>query len=165
MVHFWIPPLLARAAPDTQVLVLLRDPVERYRSGLGHNLRSVNPKRLEAHHPRLSSEAFGRGFYAAQLELLERHVDPARILVQQYERCTVDIAGELKRTCAFLGLDAGAVGEPAPQRVNPTREAKPPVPDAVRTQLVDLYGPDVERLARRYPDLDVGLWPNFAGRV
>jgi hypothetical protein len=32
--HFWIPPLLARISPEAKLIVMLRDPVERYQSGL-----------------------------------------------------------------------------------------------------------------------------------
>ena len=35
----WVPALLAQAAPGTRLLVLLRDPVERFRSGLAHQRR------------------------------------------------------------------------------------------------------------------------------
>ena len=33
----WVPSLLADAAPRTRLLVLLRDPVERFQSGLAHH--------------------------------------------------------------------------------------------------------------------------------
>ena len=32
----------------------------------------------------------------------------------------------------------------------------------VRRRLVDLYAPDVRALSEHVPDLDLGLWPNFA---
>ena len=35
----WVPPLLAEAAPRTRLLALLRDPIERFRSGLDHQRR------------------------------------------------------------------------------------------------------------------------------
>jgi hypothetical protein len=39
----WVPPLLAAAAPDTKILLLVRDPVERFRSGLTFRLRMGAP--------------------------------------------------------------------------------------------------------------------------
>lgn len=35
----WVPALLAQAAPRARLLILLRDPVERFRSGLAHQRR------------------------------------------------------------------------------------------------------------------------------
>ena len=46
LIDFWTPELLARAAPDTRVLILLRDPLERFRSGLTHQL-ATSTARLE----------------------------------------------------------------------------------------------------------------------
>ena len=37
--YSWVPALLAQAAPQTRLLVLLRDPIERFRSGLAHQRR------------------------------------------------------------------------------------------------------------------------------
>ena len=36
MHDFWTPRLLARAAPEAKLLIMFRDPVERYRSGVLH---------------------------------------------------------------------------------------------------------------------------------
>ena len=48
----WIPPLLAAAAPDTRVLVLLRDPLERFLSGIEHTpaeITAMNPAQVLAY--------------------------------------------------------------------------------------------------------------------
>ena len=39
---FWTPALLRRAAPEAKILVLLRDPLQRYQSGLRHELAAVD---------------------------------------------------------------------------------------------------------------------------
>ena len=33
----------------------------------------------------------------------------------------------------------------------------------MRRRLVEVYEPDVPALVQRFPDIDLGLWPNFAG--
>ena len=47
MIDFWTPGLIARAAPQARILVLLRDPIDRFRSGLTHTddatLASLSP--------------------------------------------------------------------------------------------------------------------------
>ena len=36
----WVPPLLAKARTDTKLLLILRDPIERFRSGLASEIRN-----------------------------------------------------------------------------------------------------------------------------
>src|SRR4051812_19959035 len=95
----WTPPMLARAAPDARLLVMLRDPVERFRSGLTHY-----KARHREMHPRVLVEAIERGRYSSHLERLVRSFPREQVLVLQYERCVRDPEAELARTYAFLGL-------------------------------------------------------------
>lgn len=160
MAQFWVPALLAQAAPDAKVLVMLRDPVERYRSGLTHA-----DDRGQDEDPKVATDALHRGFYAAQLAWLRSRVGADRILVQQYERCRTQPADELARTYRFVGLDDGFVPETFTEQMNPTRGMKKPLDDRRRDELVELYAADVGALVRDYPELDLSLWPNFAERV
>lgn len=158
MLHFWIPRLLKLAAPQTKLLVLLRDPVERIVSGLTHvAVRQAVPD------ARAATEAYLRGRYFEQLHGLASHFDPTRILVQQYEKCCLDPHRELERTLEFLGLPLGVqstVSLDTP--VNRTSAAKVRLGQATRDELVSLYRHDVEQLLAAYPGIDVSLWPNFA---
>lgn len=157
MLHFWIPRLLKLAAPETRVLVLVRDPVERIVSGLTHVAdRQAVPD------ARSATEAYLRGRYFDQLQALSSHFGAGQVLVQQFERCLSDPAGELHRTLAFLGLPPTDVGPSERRPVNPTASAKVLLPAGAREELVGLYRPDVEKLAAAYPHLDLALWPNFA---
>jgi len=63
----WIPALLAAAAPAARLLMLLRDPVERYLSGLELDIETARKRGapLSRYAP---LEAFSRGFYHAQLQ-------------------------------------------------------------------------------------------------
>ncbi len=58
----WTPSMLRVAAPQAKLLVLLRDPVERFRSGLDHHRQ-----RGERLTPAIAGEAFSRGLYGQQL--------------------------------------------------------------------------------------------------
>jgi hypothetical protein len=40
---------------------------------------------------------------------------------------------------------------------------RPPVSGAVRRRLVELYEPEVARLVRMAPDIELELWPDFKG--
>jgi Sulfotransferase family len=159
----WVPPLLARAAPDARLLLLLRDPVERFRSGLAHHARMGQPVDGPA-----VADAVQRGHYHAALETWLEHVDADRLLVVQLERCVLEPDVEMARTLAHLGLvptDATRSTAAFPQsldRVPPTGRARPELGDQVVDALVQLYEPDVVALTRTVGHLDVALWPNFA---
>jgi hypothetical protein len=156
MAQFWTPPLLARAAPGARILVLLRDPVERYRSGLTHHV-----SRGDTAEPRVATDAFLRGLYDVQVDWLLRCFGEDRVLVQQYERCRAETGEELARTYRFLDLDDGFVPEVFTNEVNVTRGEKVELSAERRAHLTELYTPSVARLAERVEGLDVSLWPNF----
>jgi hypothetical protein len=158
MYHPWVPALLAEAAPQTRLLALLRDPVERFRSGLAHQRRDRGKLKMDAY-----QDAVARGFYYESLRRWTACFPSEQILLLQYEQCTADPAGQLARTSRFLGL------EPFPpdgieKRVN-AGTLHTDLDEDVRRRLVQLYLPDVRALSKWFPDLDVGLWPNFAGII
>lgn len=157
--HFWVPALLQAAAPNARILVLLRDPVERFASGvaLQGQTRPVNFTG--------AGTAFRIGCYGSQLEQLFSYFSPERVLVLQFERCTRDAAHELARTYSFLGLDDTYVPPDIAERRNESRAKKPTLPDHTRAALVRAYEPEVRRLVALVPDLDVSLWPNFSQLV
>lgn len=157
LARHWVPALLAEAAPDARLLVLLRDPVERYRSGLTHFLR-----RGHGDDPRLAALSFAIGCYASQLAWWERHVPRARILVLQYERCCAEPAAELARTYAFVGLDPSFRPERLDAPANRTAGEKLALDPHQRAELVAAYEPEVDALVRAWPEIDPALWPGFA---
>ncbi len=101
MLDAWTPPLLRQAAPNAHLLVLLRDPVERFRSGrtLAENRFTVGATARAA-----ANAAFNRGLYADQLLRLWRSFPREQVLVLQYEQCVADPAAQLARTLEFIGL-------------------------------------------------------------
>lgn len=151
----WVPELLHRAAPDTRLLVLLRDPVERFRSGLDH-LRAMGARRDGT----AIADAVQRGFYSRSLELWMDHFGPEQLLVLQYERCIVDRDRQLDATFAHLGL--APHHPPVSAQPETTRDRRGTLDDEVREHLVSLYAADVASLAASHPAIDLTLWPNFA---
>lgn len=153
----WVPALLKQAAPDARLLLLLRDPVERFRSGLAHQTQGGVP--WEG--PTLF-DALQRGFYHRDLTMWLEHFDRDQMLVLQYERCTSDLEGQLKATFAFLGLPDHVVSDAElPPRARPS-VGRPELSGDVKSRLVSLYSPDVEQLAAGFPEIDLRMWPNFA---
>jgi hypothetical protein len=154
----WVPPLLAEAAPQARLLVLLRDPVERFRSGLAHHRGHRGALTGEVY-----ADALARGFYGRALGEWTRHFSRQQILVLQYERCVQDPLGELQRTYRFLDLPPFTPDEVI-QRVNSSR-GQFTLPDDARQRLRELYAPDVLDLAASTQGVDPRLWPNFSGLV
>jgi hypothetical protein len=152
---FWhrLPPLLRLTAPDAKILILLRDPIERYKSDIS---RRMNRERLSY----VRYRGLARGFYSAELEPWEDEYDPSEVLVLQYEACTRDPAAQLAATYRFLGLDDGFRPAHLDAAVNRTR-SKRDIDPGFTHLLTELYEPDVVRLAARYPQVDLSLWPNF----
>jgi hypothetical protein len=154
----WVPALLAQAAPEARLLVILRDPVERLHSGIAHH---------RTHRGRVTADvwadAVARGFYDQQLAGWAAFFAPDRFLVLQYELCVADPVGELNRTYRFLHLEP-FVPEDLARRVSATAD-RFGLQDDVRRRLVDLYEPSVIALAKNQPELDLERWPNFAEAV
>jgi hypothetical protein len=152
----WAPELLARCAPDARLLVLLRDPVERLRSGLDHNKRMGAPTKGVA-----VADAIQRGFYLRSIETWLERFPADQLLVLQYERCAVDPVSQLKLTFRHLGLDDTFHLDLPVQGISTTSSSADLDPD-VRRRLVSVYESEVRALADRFPEVDLSLWPNFA---
>lgn len=158
MLRDWVPPLIVRGAPGAKLLAIVRDPVERYRSGITHSAfrwGMLNDGWLRMHHE--------MGFYARQLKRLYERFPREQVLVLQFERCAADPARELARTYGFLGLDPAFVPPGLTERVHETKVEKLALPESTRRGLVRAYRDDVLELAELVPELDLSLWPSFAG--
>jgi hypothetical protein len=156
MIDFWTPGLVARAAPGARILVLLRDPVDRFRSGLTH----TDDAKIAALSERDATGGFQRGLYAQQLRRVFDAFPPDQVLVLQYEACRADPAAELRRTFAFLGLrDIELPSSAFTREFNPTTATKVAIADGLRRALLDGYAVDLEQLRDLLPELDLGRWP------
>lgn len=153
----WVPPLLAEAAPEAKLLTILRDPIDRYLSGLAFDLSRGAPI-----HPMISNEAFARGLYARQLSYLLKFFARRNVLVLQYERCVVATRSELERTLRFLGVEEGVARQVSASKVvNPTYRPKPRLTEVEVDRLVEAYEDDLRALVQAFPEIDLELWPAF----
>ena len=158
LMYPWVPQMLREAAPTTKLVLLVRDPVDRFQSGFTHRLRQgSNDVGATA------SEAFEHGRYAHHLRGWLGQFPPSQILVLQYERCVRDPRAELARTYRFLELDDSFCPSGLTEPVNrTTSEKKVGLGSEARVRLRELYAPEVAELTDLVPDLDVDLWKNFA---
>lgn len=153
----WVPPLLALAAPDARLLVILRDPIERFVSGVAHAEIRPGSNLGDA-----LADAVQRGFYAAALRPWLDRFTGDRLLVLQYERCIADPLGQLARTFAFLELEDVAPAGDVRALVSPTTTEKRRLDPDARRRLAELYAGDMAALEALVPELDLELWPAFA---
>jgi Sulfotransferase domain len=156
----WTARLLAAAAPKAKLLVILRDPVERYAAGLGRDLW-VARSRSKTIGPHSWTHALRLSSYASQLARVLEHFAREQLLVLQYERCCADPTTELERTYAFLGLDPRHVpADLTRRRGEPLGRAD--LATELRAELVAALEPEVRGVSEAFPEIDLDLWPNFA---
>jgi hypothetical protein len=165
MHSFWTPRLLRRAAPDARILVMLRDPLERYRSGLSHELARVGrvERRRRGTHvaAMCAADALSRSLYAPQLERILEHYPRDQVLMLQYERCVSDTTGELQRTYAFIGAEPAdhMPSVASVQRRGPGARRHALASETEGDVLRAIHA-DLPRLRALAPELDLDLWPS-----
>jgi hypothetical protein len=154
----WVPPLVAQAAPDAKLLLILRDPIERFRSGLAGEIRNG-----AAHVGATIAEVVGYTMYAENLRRWLDHFPVEQILILQYERCVDQPEEQLALTYRFLGLDPDYHPTTIRRPVNKTIEDKISLDPDVKSRLRDIFAPDVAELAKLVPALDLSLWDGIGG--
>jgi hypothetical protein len=133
---------------------MLRDPIERYASGLTHDVR-----RFRREPARLAVDHFARGLYHQQLSRTLEYFPREQLLVLQFERCVQDPTAELARTHRFLGMDDSVPFPEVPEeRKNPSKTAKPKLHPHVLSALRESYQDELARLFDAFPELDPALW-------
>jgi hypothetical protein len=155
----WIPPQIQQAAPAARILVMLRDPVDRYISGAARQHRLAREAGRDGATAEEIADQEERGLYAGQMQRLIDTFGRERLLVLQYERCRESFTSEAHRTYEFLGVDPEFV--PVAPNAAPRDARERDVTDAERRRLAERYAADVRRLAELLPEIDPELWPNM----
>jgi sulfotransferase family protein len=158
----WTPQLLKACAPEAKILMILRDPWERFLSGIAHESRVLERelRRSNGNYLRLMArgDALRRSLYTQQLLGVLASFDRSQVLILQYERCVLEPEAELERTFRFLGVDvptAVAIERRAGAGARREHELPAIVADGMRSTLAD----DVERLVQIAPEIEPELWP------
>ncbi len=178
----WVPRLLKLSAPNTKIIVLLRDPVERYISGISFSQRKnkrpitnnikennseiieIDTSNLNKINRRIASDHFYRGLYNSHLLRWRRYFQPSSILVMQYEKLVKNPQKGLKAIFRHIGIDEHyqIPDEVVSQRlkfIEPSQKAI--ISNAQRNVLIEEYQNEVYSLAKRENDIDLDLWLNF----
>jgi hypothetical protein len=152
--HAWVPPLLAKAAPDAKLLLILRDPIERFRSGYAAAIRNGDD-----HIGGIVAEAIGMSLYAENVRRWLDEFPADRLLTLQYETCRRDPALHLEETYKFLDLEPTFQPPELQRERNKTVEPKLELTGDLNKRLRDIFAPDIEEIAKLLPAIDVSLWP------
>lgn len=162
---------LAAAAPEAKIIIILRNPVDRFISHLNHfkwgprrqsMAQMLSEEQLNVYDTfSCYSEATLHSLYSIGLAHFFRHFDRKQVLILQFERSILDPAGELARTYSFLGVDHRYVPDQltAPRNVLPYVIAKPSPQE--RARLTAYFADDVARTCELCPEIDLSLWPDF----
>jgi hypothetical protein len=162
LADFWSIRLLRKAAPEARILVMLRDPVARYRSAAARLQRMAEEAGDRVRLPSIG-DATWRGLYFQQLRQVFEFFPREQVLVLQFERCVADPVSEMERTWRFVGVEP--LDEP-PERLMKHRQAgsrTPPLEPELAAELAARYRDDSARLAELCPEIDLSLWTSVAG--
>ena len=154
--------IIKTVAPASKLITIVREPVERYRSGL-KQWREQNKRRsLKRDEKAGKREALMRGFYGRQVERLMDAVGRDQVLVLQYEQCVREPALQFARTLEFLKVSPDLPdGSLLTRRYNATLGDKGSLSSKDEAALVAEYEPEVKLLKELVPSIDLSLWPRF----
>lgn len=145
---------VARVMPDVRLIYLMRDPVERAWSQVVMNSIEIDGEDPAAIDPatwlaRLDEPRVRRrGDHLAVLDAWTAEIPRSRVLVGFFEEIVSNPDGLLARVHRFLGVEP----RPASKEGVVRPGVRVPMPPEVRDGLVSRLRPELEGLARRYPE-------------
>ena len=158
--HASTPAAAARHVPDAPVLVLLRDPVERFRSAMRlHATRVAATGKAAWPYPVPMTIQTFTGFYADQLAAWAGAVGRDRMRVLVFEEVRRDAQTAVAAVWGELGLD------PVPltgvdEASGSSSKSDWEWPEGLREALVTMYRPQVDRLRDDW-GLELSSWTSF----
>jgi hypothetical protein len=169
LVHPFCTEYLKVAAPNTKILVLLRNPVDRVLSSINHMSQVIGKYYDFEPEQRYVYDVFDLNpteirdcRYSEGLKQLLRHFNHDQILILQYEKCKADPIQEIARTYRFLGVN----DQYQPSDVKRIRNQKQyyvsPLTPNERQRFASYFSDDVHTLVKLFPDIDLSLWPDFS---
>jgi hypothetical protein len=163
---------LAKAAPETKILVMLRNPVDRTLSQINQSLSA----RMQYFNFNLEQryvfevystypEAILHSYYGYGLRQLLRFFSREQSLLLQYEQCKTNPAREIARTYSFLELDAFYTPQNLKRAINQKEYLVSPLSSEERQRLANYFAEDVKVTIEMFPEIDLSLWSDFSGLI
>lgn len=167
----WVPRIARRlSSPDVVLVVLLRDPVERFASAmrmkLSHEeLPSGNGSAALHRWSRLhGTDAQWGGMYATQLEAWSSVFEERHLAVMQYEWAATHPEEAVGRVWSQLGVDEvdlHGIETPSTSSTRHDESWSWELLPGFRETLTDLYATEVSSLQQHW-GIDPQLWPNYS---
>ena len=159
---------LAEAAPNTKILILLRNPIDCMLSGLNQMLYArlkyfdFTPNKSYIYELfYLYPEAINCSLYAQSIKQLLRYFNRNQILLLQYEKCKMNPQQEIARTYKFLGIDEQYQPQNIQRLVHKRKYVIPPLKPKERQHLAEYFTDDVRSTVKMFPEIDITLWEDF----
>ncbi len=150
--HASAPAAAARLMPEGPVIVLLRDPVERFRS----SMRLAATRQKSWPYPVPITVQTWTGCYADQLDIWAAAVGRERMHVMVYEVVREDVQTAVDSIWSALDLDSVPLQDVARESTSSSRADWDWTP-GLRESLQVLYRTQAQRLASDW-ELDVSSW-------
>ncbi|WP_170219514.1 sulfotransferase family protein [Nocardioides litoris] len=155
--HASCPGAVARLLPDVPVLVVLRDPVERFRSAMRlAATREASGQKAPWPYPVPITVQTWTGMYADQLDVWAAAIGRERMHVLVFEEARRDAQATLDHLWGLLGLDPVPLADVDRASGSSSREDWEWTP-GLRESLEVLYRPQAARLRDDW-GLDVSSW-------
>ena len=169
--YLWFPLALEnlfKTVPETKILILLRNPIDRYLSHF--NQANIASEKRFSDNPLISSltrtfwaypDSILQGVLSSQLKKLLSCYDRSQILMLQYEKCKESTQTEISKTYRFLGINDTYQPKEPDRPVNKKKYILEDLNSKERKRLYQYYIDEVEQIARMFPEIDLNLWKDF----
>lgn len=159
---------LARAVPETRILAIVRNPIDRTLSALNQQLATrCKILDLEGLHLYIFKtfsiypNIFFNSLYYRPFKNLLKFFKPSQILVLQYEQCKLSPENEIKKTYRFLNIDDQFIPKELVESVNKIPYSIPLLSEHARCRMAEYFYDDVLSLQKLFPEIDISLWKDF----
>lgn len=155
-------------APNTKILILLRNPIDRVLSAINHKSQvrvkyyNFNVEQQYVHETfELYPSAVKGGLHSIAISHLLRHFERDQIFVLQYEKCKMNPLEEIARTYRFLGVDDQFKPQNVDRKINQKTYFLSSFTSEERHRMAAYFTFDVRRISEIFPEIDLSLWPDF----
>lgn len=159
---------LAAAVPETKILAIVRNPVDRILSAQNQQLSKragmlgLKGNRLYIFQKfSIFPNVLFMSFLYNPFKRLLRHFHRSQILLLQYEKCRIEPEEEIKKTYSFLNIDEQFVPPSLRKPVNKKPYLIPRLDENARKRLAEYFFDDVMAFLQLFPEIDISLWKDF----
>ena len=159
---------LANTAPETKILAIVRNPVDRILSAQNQQLvkriKILNLKDDRSNIFKTFSvfpNVFLNTFLYMPFKQLLKLFKRSQILILQYEKCKQYPEREIEKTYHFLNIDEHFIPPGLNESVNRIPYSIPPFSKNARKLIAEYFLDDVNYFKKLFPEIDISLWKDF----